>query len=57
MLKYDYLYINEFTIPKDPKAGVGGFIELYNKKRLHESLDYQTSAEVWMASFANTAAA
>jgi len=50
-LKYDYLYINEFTSPKELRSGIDGFIGLYNEKRLHESLDYQTPVEVWSAAF------
>jgi putative transposase len=54
-LKHEYLYIEEFSSPRELKAGIAGFIETYNNERLHEALGYQTPAEVWSEAFGKVA--
>jgi putative transposase len=50
-LKTEYLYINEFSSPRELGRGIAEFINKYNSMRLHESLDYRTPAEVWSQPF------
>jgi putative transposase len=46
-LKSEYIYLNDFTSPRELRAGIAAFIKSYNDDRLHASLDYRTPAEVW----------
>ena len=46
-VKHEFLrYVMPETLP-ELRREVGGFIKLYNEKRLHQSLNYQTPAEVY----------
>ena len=46
-IKYENIYLSEYESLKDLKAGVYDYIDFYNNKRLHQSLDYKTPAEVY----------
>jgi len=50
-LKWDDIYINEYNSPKELRRGIADYIETYNYKRPHQSLDYRTPAETYNASF------
>ena len=50
-LKEEEVYINEYRSPKELRAGLAAYIEKYNSKRLHESLDYMTPDEMFFRSF------
>jgi putative transposase len=50
-LKYEDIYINEYTSPKELRRGIAAYIEGYNHRRPHQSLDYKTPAEVYGACF------
>ncbi|MDR1775863.1 MAG: integrase core domain-containing protein [Actinomycetes bacterium] len=54
-LKSEYVYLEEFESPRDMARGIAGFIEKYNTVRLHESLDYQTPADVYGERFVQAA--
>ncbi len=41
-IKYEELYINEHKDVKEIKTAITGFMEFYNKRRLHSTLDYLT---------------
>ena len=41
-IKYEELYINEYKDVKEIKTAIAEFIEFYNKRRLHSTLDYLT---------------
>ena len=41
-IKYEELYINEYKNVKEIKTAITEFIEFYNKRRLHSTLDYLT---------------
>lgn len=55
-VKHEFLrYVLPETLP-DLRREVGGFIRLYNEKRLHQSLNYQTPAEVYYGQIVKNAA-
>jgi putative transposase len=44
-LKYDEVYLKDYTNMKDARQQIGEFIHKYNFEKLHSALDYQTPAE------------
>jgi putative transposase len=49
-VKYEYVYLNELRTVQEAKVGLGEFFDRYNHRRLHQSLGYQTPAEVYWGS-------
>lgn len=49
-LKYEHLYLNDYTSGPELVKGLAEYFEFYNKKRLHQSLGYKTPAEVYQQS-------
>ena len=45
-VKYELIYINEFDSPRELRNKLTEYFEFYNYKRYHQSLDYQTPAQV-----------
>ncbi len=48
-VKYEEVYLNDYDSVKALKAAIGSYIEFYNHKRFHQSLDYKTPAEVYFS--------
>jgi putative transposase len=46
-LKYEEVYLKEYSNPKDARRGIGQYLDFYNHKRLHQSLNYQTPATLF----------
>jgi putative transposase len=46
-VKYEEVYLHEYTTPRDALQGLGCYFEFYNQRRLHQSLGYRTPAEVY----------
>jgi len=46
-VKYEEVYLHEYTSPKEARQQLRNSFDFYNHKRLHQSLDYQTPAEVY----------
>lgn len=46
-IKYEEVYLKEYRTPKEAKANLKNYFDFYNYKRLHQSLDYQTPAEMY----------
>ena len=44
-LKYEEVYLHEYATPRDAREGIAGYLQFYNEKRLHQSLNYRTPAE------------
>ena len=44
-VKYEEFYLNDYDNVIELKESIGGYIEFYNHKRFHQSLDYKTPAE------------
>lgn len=48
-LKYEEVYLHDYESPRQARHGLAAYLTFYNQKRLHQSLDYQTPAEVYAA--------
>jgi putative transposase len=46
-LKHEHILLHGFENVKEARDSIGRYIETYNYKRLHQSLGYQTPAEVY----------
>ena len=51
-LKTEYIYINEFLTPRSLRAGIGEYIDGYNRERPHQSLGYETPLYAYQKVFA-----
>jgi putative transposase len=47
-VKYEKVYLNDFQTVNQAYQGLKDYFEFYNHRRLHQSLDYQTPAEVYL---------
>lgn len=48
-VKYEEVYLKEYTSPRDARASLTTYIQFYNEERLHQSLDYRTPAELYFS--------
>jgi len=46
-IKYEYLHLHSFDDLKQARKLIGEFVDLYNHRRLHQSLGYKTPAELY----------
>jgi len=46
-VKYEEVYLNEYRDVRQVIAGLGSYFDFYNNRRLHQSMDYRTPAEVY----------
>lgn len=46
-VKREEFYLNEYATIKDLKKAIGEYIEFYNYRRWHQSLDYKTPAAIY----------
>jgi putative transposase len=46
-VKYEEVYLHEYSSPKEARSQLSTYFEFYNQKRLHQSLEYRTPAEVY----------
>jgi len=46
-LKYEDVYPQSYSTIKEARVGIGRYINIYNKERLHQSLDYATPDEIY----------
>jgi len=47
-VKYEKVYLNDFETVKEAYLGLEEYFDFYNHRRLHQSLDYRTPAEVYL---------
>lgn len=50
-VKYEEVYLKDYSTPKEAKQSLGDYFNLYNNERLHQSLNYQTPAEVYFQKY------
>lgn len=48
-VKYEEVYLNDYQTPREARTGLKNYFEFYNYHRPHQSLQYQTPAEVYVA--------
>src|SRR5438132_10385527 len=46
-LKYEEVYLHDYANPKQARQGLSRYVDFYNHRRVHQSLDYRTPAEVY----------
>ena len=46
-LKYEDVYLNDYTNKKEAQKGINEYIEKYNSRRLHSAIGYKTPDEVY----------
>ena len=46
-LKYENIYLSDYSSPRAARQGMSDYITFYNQKRLHQALAYRTPAEVY----------
>jgi putative transposase len=46
-VKYEEVYLHDYTSPKEARQQLAHYFQFYNHKRLHQALDYRTPAEVY----------
>jgi putative transposase len=49
-LKYEEVYLHDYQSPREARIGINRYLDFYNHERLHQSLGYQTPAEVYFGS-------
>ena len=46
-VKYEEVYLNEYSNVMEARQGISRYITFYNEERLHQSLEYQTPQQVY----------
>jgi putative transposase len=46
-VKYEEVYLHDYTSPREARRRLTNYLTFYNLERPHQSLDYQTPAEVY----------
>ena len=46
-IKYEEVYLKEYTSPRDARRSLAEYLDFYNNTRLHQSLDYQTPVALY----------
>lgn len=51
-VKYERVYLHNYETVREAIQNIGKYFGFYNNERLHQSLDYQTPAEIYFGKFA-----
>ena len=46
-VKYEEVYLHDYTTPRQARQGLTRYLEFYNHERPHQALNYQTPAELY----------
>ena len=46
-IKYEEVYLNDYISPRETRQGLRRYLDFYNFERPHQSLDYQTPAQIY----------
>ena len=49
-VKYEEVYLNDYATVSKARQGIGSYINFYNQERPHQSLSYETPAEMYFDS-------
>ena len=47
-LKYEEIYLREYALVPEARAGIGNWFRFYNQERPHQKLDYRTPAKLYL---------
>ncbi|WDN87921.1 putative transposase [Desulfosarcina sp. BuS5] len=50
-VKYERVYLHNYETVREAIQNIGEYFGFYNNERLHQSLDYQTPAEIYFKTF------
>ena len=50
-VKYERVYLHNYETVREAEQDIARYFDFYNKERPHQSLDYQTPAEVYFNGF------
>jgi len=48
-IKYEEVYLKEYTSVRDAERQIGSYVTFYNYERPHQSLNYQTPATLYFS--------
>jgi putative transposase len=48
-LKYEEVYLRDYRLVPEARAGIGRYFQFYNYERPHQSLEYQTPADLYQS--------
>lgn len=54
-VKYEEVYLHDYETPRQARQGLSRYFGFYNERRPHQSLAYQTPAEVYFGAGQDTA--
>ena len=46
-LKYEDIYLKDYSYPREARKGIREYMEFYNKERPHQSLGYKTPSQIY----------
>lgn len=46
-VKYENIFLHEYQTPKEVTQGLATYFDFYNNRRMHQSLDYNTPAQIY----------
>lgn len=46
-IKYEEVYIKDYDSPREARRSLTEYLQFYNERRLHQSLEYRTPAELY----------
>ncbi len=46
-VKYEEVYLNEYSSPREARAGITRYMKFYNHRRIHQALNYRTPASIY----------
>ncbi len=49
-IKYEEVYLKDYASPREARQSISNYFDFYNYERPHQSLDYQTPAQVYFES-------
>ena len=51
--KYEHIYLSDYKSVKELKVGIADYVQFYNRRRFHQSLNYRKPMEVYLQSISN----
>jgi putative transposase len=51
-VKYEDVYLKDYITPREARRGLNQYLTFYNQERPHQSLGYQTPAQVYFQTIA-----